>query len=168
MAKLFFFRKFQNHLVFIPAKKYINFFCETTRIDSWKSSGISEENIENITKSDSNFAPTSVDHRVLPDINFNGHCLIMFPSLKKVVNLYIPYIINALLRNLNTDLTLKNCLFGSVKLTKNSDPDKYKYSGYNTGFDSRSGFYIQMQAWEKNVLIFRADTKSSAHIDNKN
>ena len=83
MAKLFFFRKFQNHLVFIPAKKYINFFCETTRIDSWKSSGISEENIENITKSDSNFAPTSVDHRVLPDIDFNGHCLIMFPSLKK-------------------------------------------------------------------------------------
>ena len=67
-----------------------------------------------------------------------------------------------MLRNLNTDLTLKNCLFGSVKLTKNADPDKYKYSGYDTGFDSRSGFYIQMQAWEKNVFIFRADTKSSA------
>ena len=76
MAKLFFFRKFQNHLVFIPAKKYINFFCETTRIDSWKSSGISEENIENITKSDSNFAPTFVDHNVLSGINLNGHCLI--------------------------------------------------------------------------------------------
>ena len=37
---------------------------------------MSEENIENITKSDSNFAPTFVDHHVLPDINFNGHCLI--------------------------------------------------------------------------------------------
>ena len=37
---------------------------------------ISEENIENITKSDSNFAPNYVDHHLLPDMNFNGHCLI--------------------------------------------------------------------------------------------
>ena len=64
-GKIFFFRKFQNHLVFIPAKKYINFFSDTTRINSWKSSGMSEENIENITKSRSNFVPTSVDHRVI-------------------------------------------------------------------------------------------------------
>ena len=32
------------------------------------------ENIEIITKSDDNFAPTFVDHHLLPDINFNGHC----------------------------------------------------------------------------------------------
>ena len=64
-GKIFFFRKFQNHLVFIPAKKYINFFSDTTRINSWKSSGMPEENIENITKSHSNFVPTSVDHRVI-------------------------------------------------------------------------------------------------------
>ena len=37
---------------------------------------ISEENIKNITKSDSNFAPNYVDHHLLPDMNFNGHCLI--------------------------------------------------------------------------------------------
>ena len=41
-----------------------------------------EENIEDITKSDSNFAPTLFDHHVLPDINFNEHCLIN--------NIYIP------------------------------------------------------------------------------
>ena len=66
---------FQNYLAFLPAKKYIKYFSGTTRIDSWKSNGMSEENIENITKSDSNFAPTFVDHHLLPDINFNGHCL---------------------------------------------------------------------------------------------
>ena len=38
--------------------------------DSSKSNGMSEENIQNITKSDSNFAPTFVDHHVLPDTNF--------------------------------------------------------------------------------------------------
>ena len=34
-----------------------------------------EENIEKITTSDSIFAPTFVDHHVLPDINFNGQYL---------------------------------------------------------------------------------------------
>ena len=42
-------------------------------------------NIENITKSDSNFAPVFVDYHLLLDINFNGHCSmsIIFLSLKK-------------------------------------------------------------------------------------
>ena len=37
---------------------------------------MSEEGIENITKLDDNFTPIFVDHHVLPDINFDGHCLI--------------------------------------------------------------------------------------------
>ena len=37
---------------------------------------MSERSIENITKSDSNFASTFVDYYSLPNINFNGHCLI--------------------------------------------------------------------------------------------
>ena len=36
--------------------------------------------------------------------------------------------------------TLKNCLFGAVSLTKSADIDKYKYSGYDIGFD-RHGFF---------------------------
>ena len=43
---------------------------------------MSEENIENITKSDTNFAPASADHHVLPDMNFYGRCFIN--------NIYIP------------------------------------------------------------------------------
>ena len=46
------------------------------------------------------------------------------------IYIYISYILTPWLRNLNTDFTLNNCLFGSVRLTKNADPDKYKYSGY--------------------------------------
>ena len=48
---------FQNYLVFTPAKEYIKYFSGTTRINSWNSNGMSEENIENLTKSQSNFAP---------------------------------------------------------------------------------------------------------------
>ena len=52
---------FQSYLVFIPAEKYVKYFSGTTRIDSWRSNGISEGGIENITKSDNNFAQTFVD-----------------------------------------------------------------------------------------------------------
>ena len=51
-----------NYLVFIPAKKFIKYFNGTSRMDSWKSNGMSDKNIANITKSDNNFAPTFVDH----------------------------------------------------------------------------------------------------------
>ena len=36
---------------------------------------LSKNNIEDITKSGNNFAPYFFDHHVLPDINFNEHCL---------------------------------------------------------------------------------------------
>ena len=91
-AKYFPLGIYQNYLEFIPAKKYIKYFSGTTRIDSWKSNGMSEENIENISKSDSNFAPIFVDHHVLLDINFNGHCLIKNIYLpKKVINIFFTH-----------------------------------------------------------------------------
>ena len=89
-------------------------------------------------------------------MNFNGHFLINTIYIpKKVINVYISYTLNPQLRNLNTDFTLRNCLFGSIKLTKNANLDKYKYSGYDIGSDSCS------------ELLFGADMSSSMHIDNK-
>ena len=35
---------------------------------------------------------------------------------------------------------LGNFLFGAVKVTKNADPDKYKYSSYSIGFDAGQSF----------------------------
>ena len=127
-----------------------------------------KKTLKNITKSDSNFAPTFVDHYLLPDINFNGHSLINNISIpKKVMNLCISYTLNPQLRNLNTDSTLGNWLFGSVKLTKNADLDKYKYDGYDIGFDPPSEFSFTDGSFGKSVNIFGADMSSSVHIDNK-
>ena len=75
-TKYFSLEIFQKYLIFIPAKKCIKYFHGTNLIYSWKSNGMSEGNIENITKSGSNFALTFVNHHILPGINFNGHCLI--------------------------------------------------------------------------------------------
>ena len=56
---------------------------------------MSEENIENTNKSDNNFGTTFVNHHVLLDINFNGHCLINNISFPKTLtNLYVSYILN--------------------------------------------------------------------------
>ena len=102
----FFFRNISKLFNFIPVKKYIKYFSGTTRINSWKSNEISEENIKDITKSDSNFAPTFVDHHLLPDINLHGHCLINnnFSIHKKLINLYISYELSPWSRDLNTIL----------------------------------------------------------------
>ena len=165
-AKYFSSGMFQNHLVFIPAKKDIKYFSRTTQIELWKSDGMSQENIKNITKSDSNF----VNHYLLSDITFNGYCLINnnIPIPKKVINLYISYTITPWLRNLNTDFTLNNCLCRSVMPTKNADVDKYKYSGYGRGFESRSEFLCADGCIGRTVTIFGADMSSSVHVDNKN
>ena len=55
--------------------------------------------------------------------------------------------------NLNTYFRLNNCLFGSVKLTKNADPDKYKYSGYDMGVIIVQNFHLQIEALEKMSLF---------------
>ena len=84
-----------------------------------------------------------------------------------MINLYISCTLGSQLRILNIDFTLSNCLFGSVKLTKNADLDKYKYTGYSVGFDSRSEFLFTYGSYGKNVIIFGADMGSSVHVDNK-
>ena len=58
-------------------------------------------------------------------------------------------------------------MFGTVKLPKNADPDKYKYSCYGIGFDSCSEFLLPNGSMGKNFIIFGADMSSSVHIDNK-
>ena len=117
---------FQIYLVFIRTKTYAKYFHGTTQFFSWKWNGMSEESIENITKSGSNFPPTFVDHHSLPGIIFNWQCLIKnnLSIPEKVINLYVSYTVGPQLRNSNTDFRLSNCLFGSVNLTKNADLDK--------------------------------------------
>ena len=102
-AKYFSSGVFQNYLAFIPGKKYIKYFSGTTRVDSWKSNGMSGENNKSITISGSIFASTFVDHHAFPAIDFNGHCLISNIYIpKKLINIYISHTLDHWLRNLNT------------------------------------------------------------------
>ena len=77
-----------------------------------------------------------------------------------VVDLYISYELDPCSRNLNTDFTLGNCLFGAVKVIKNADPDKCVYS--------ENVFQLKFCSnWGKNIVIFGVDMSSSVHVDNK-
>ena len=82
------------------------------------------------------------------------------------MNIYIVYELGASTSNVSNP-TLKDCLFGAVTLTKNTDIDNYEYSGYGIGFDRKSSFSFPGGGFGQNVLIFGADMSSSAHIDNK-
>ena len=58
-------------------------------------------------------------------------------------------------------------MFVVVKLTKNADIDKYKYSGYGIGFDRRGTFSFPTGKFGYNVIIFGVDNSSFVHVDNK-
>ena len=78
-----------------------------------------KESIKYPSTSGNSFAPKSVDYPI-SKINFYGNFLKQDSVFlhKNVVNLYIAYKLNTWSGDLNTDLTLGDCLFGAAKLTK--------------------------------------------------
>ena len=82
-------------------------------------------------------------------VKFNGGCLkqekITFNHWK-IVSIYIAYEIERSV-NIGTYLTLENCLFGPVKLTKHADIDLYKCSGYGIGFDNKKKDILILGKW---------------------
>ena len=84
-----------------------------------------------------------------------------------VVNIYNVY--KTYSKTIKSNVVFKNCLFGAIKITNttNSDTDKWQYSGYGIGFDSK-GKYIHPDGGNgKNVIIFGADIGNSRHATNK-
>ena len=125
----------------------------TDYILSWKSKGLSSESIKPPTTSD----------------NSTRGCLeqsTISYTHGKIVNIYIAYELGASSSNDN-DPALRNCLFGAVIKNKNTDIEKYKYSGYGIGFDRRSSCSFPGGGFGQNIRISGADMSSSPHIDNK-
>ena len=67
-----------------------------------------------------------------------------------VVNIYIVY--ETTPNTKTSNITLKNCLFGAIKITKHSDIDKCKYSGYGIAFDS--GRFTHLSGGMAQMLLF--------------
>ena len=135
----------QNYLVFQPM--YFSY------IYYWQSKGLSDGKI------------SSIKTRV----EFNGSCFkqdtVTF-NHGKVANISIVFEISKSI-NISDYPTLKNCLFGAVKLTKNADIDKHRYSGYGIGFDRHGSFSSPGIGLGRSVIIFGVDMSSSTKIDHR-
>ena len=142
---------------FQPIHKTITTFSGLTNIISeWESEGLSNEK----------FWPPYTANKILSlklqwskyrlRSRFGRNCIKQEDTVpvtpNSIVNLFIVYELDGT-RDLDIYLTLKNCLFGAVKLTKNADPDKYKYSSYSIGFDSRGEFSLPDNSLGKMLLL---------------
>ena len=161
----------QNYYIFQPISKYLKvaYVNDITYILSWKSRGLNDIKIESI-KTNNYLLNPRMDHYDMSKIRikFDGSFLNRFPPTilhGNIVNIYIVYEITSDYKDINYP-TLENCLFGSVKLTKNADIDKYGYSGCGIGFDRETSSSFGNKVG-KNVIIFGVDMSLSAKIDNR-
>ena len=82
------------------------------------------------------------------------------------MNVYIVYDLAAWPKNPTNHLKFKNYLFGATNIVKNSDKEKYVYSGYGIKFDSASSWSFDND-FARNVIIFDVDNSSSILSDNR-
>ena len=159
----------QNYLVFQSMYRYFKMITNTDYISSWKSKGLSSESFKAISITYNSLTPALNYYGTKTRVKFTGSYLKQSKisyNHRKVVNIYIVYELGSSSSYID-DPTLKNYLFGAVTLTKNSDIDKYGYSGYAIGFYRRGSFSFPGGGYGQNVLIFGVDMSFTAHIDNK-
>ena len=162
----------QNCYIFQPISKYLKvaYVNNVNYVLSWKSRGLNDIKIESIKTNNYLLNPRmDINDTSKIRIKFNGSFLDRFPPTilhGDTVNIYIVYEITSDYSSINYP-TLENCLFGSVKLTKNADIDNHEYSGYGIGFDRNTSFSVGNEIC-KNVIIFGVDMSPLTKIDNKN
>ena len=134
----------------------------------WKSKGLSDETINSIKTSDYEITShLSYYNTNKIRVKFDGGCLKQNQGTflhGGIVNVYIVYEISKNF-NINDYPALENCLFGAVKLIKNTDIDKYGYSSYRIGSDRHGSFSFPGTGLGRNLIIFGVDMRSSTKID---
>ena len=155
----------QNYLLFQPMSRYLKFVTNSQNISSWRSKELPDKQIK-------------VVNGLYPSVNyvnkklrlkFEGICLVQTKvtyTHKDIVNIYFVYEIGATTRNYY-DLKLINGLLGAVTYVKNSDINKFGYTGYGIWFERGTTFSFSSVGFSHNVLIFGVDMSGSTRIDNK-
>ena len=120
----------QNYLVFQSVIRYfkVNSITNTDYISSLKSKGLPAESIN-------------------PPTKFNESCLQQSKvsyTHSTIVNIYNVYELGASGSHNNDPTLMILCLFDAVTLTKNTDINKYVYSGYGIGIDRNQVFHFQV------------------------
>ena len=115
----------------------------TEKAVSWKSKRFSDEKITSTSTNDKTLFPSIEWYENSNFYIFKESCLkrkkkpANFPP-PNLINYFNVYELDAWSRDLDSDFTLKDCLFGGVKWANNADPDKYVYTWNGIGLKSRS------------------------------
>ena len=136
----------QNYLIFQARIRFlkVNTITNTDCISSWKSKRLSVESIKPPTTSEKSLTPELNYYSTKTRVKFTGSSFKQFEvsyTHSNKVNIYIVSELGASGCH-DSNPTLKNCLFGAVTLTKNTDIDKNRYSGYGIGFDGDHVFHF--------------------------
>ena len=96
-------------------------------------------------------------------VKFDGACLKQDPGSLFHGGIVNAYIVDEISKNINISdyPTLENWFFGAVKLIKNADFYKYRYSDYGIGFDRHGIFSFPVTGLGTNVIIFGVDMRPS-------
>ena len=86
--------------------------------------------------------------------------------LTKIVNVFTVYNVDAWPKNTTDNFNFKNCLFGATSAIKNSDQEKWIYSGYGITFHG-AGTKSFNNYFARNFIIFGVDNSSPSHPDNR-
>ena len=149
-------------------------------ISEWKPKDIYDSLNKNVLNSVRN--TKTVSPNIKKNINgqlyvsFNGNYIKQDPITipNNVINIYVVYKLDLISSTRNIDYTIKNALFGAMKITKNTDSSKNNYTGYGLCFDEGGEFGHTVREGNfnhvtnaKNVIIFGADMSSSTHVTNR-
>ena len=109
----------QNYLTFQPMYRYFKVIVNAKNISEWKSKGLSDESIKPPSTSDTSLSPLINYLYNKVRLKFDGGCLKQQNKLTythgTIVNIYTVYELGVS-NSFNDDPTLKNPLFGAVKL----------------------------------------------------
>ena len=157
-----------------------SFNFTTKKISKWKSMGIfiysdgsSMKGIEDTKTRLPELKNDGRMHVYLQGNHFQQNNAIILNN-NNVINVCVVYKLDPISSTRNTDYTIQNALFDAMKITKNTDSSKNKYTRYGSCFDEggelehtvRQGNFDRT-ANAKNVIIFGVDMSSSIHATNR-
>ena len=85
--------------------------------------------------------------------------------LRKIVNVYIAYDLDAWPRNPTNNFKFKNYLFGVTSIVRNSNKEKYVCGAYGIRFDIAGSWSFDIDS-ARNIMIFGIDNSLSSHAEN--
>ena len=155
-----------TQMVFQEVYKYFN--SANNLVDSSQSKGLSDEKLSHIGKQTRRNFPKLEHDNARIKLKFKGSILKQSEptDFGSIVNIYI---VSSLIPKTNGyNIVLKNCLSGSIDITKNAYPGKYTYSGgIGIGFDSKGEYTHPDGGIGRNVIIFGTDMTNSKHANNE-